>query len=139
MRYQTFLRKSTYRRYWIFVLTIFFSYYSIQAFINNKTIDLSITEVKEQNLRINEEIAFKNNFYQNYLRWEYSNYFLWHENWQLYQGERLLRIKQRLTPNDAIILQPNNLEGQDEQIQTPQESWRHFIRNRLPQLRFLNL
>lgn len=80
MRYQRFLRKSTYRRYGIFVATIFFSYYSIQAYINNQTIDTSIDTVRYDIDEINQEIAYLNNFYQQYLQTEYAPYFLGHEN-----------------------------------------------------------
>lgn len=134
MRYQSFLRKSTYRRYGIFILTIFFSYYSIQAIINNKTIDASIEEVRKNNHLIQEEIDFKTNFYQNYLKGEYASYFLWHENWQLYRSERIIKIKQRLTPFEETTLPER--EG-EERIRTPQESRQFFIANRLSELRTL--
>ena len=131
MRYQSFLRKSTYRRYGIFILTIFFSYYSIQAIINNKTIDASIEEVKLTNENIQEEIAFKTNFYQNYLKGEYASYFLGHENGQLYRDERIIKIKQRLTPFEETTL-PEREE--EDRVRTPQESWQFFIANRLSEL-----
>lgn len=134
MRYQRFLRKSTYRRYGIFILTIFFSYYSIQAIINNKTIDASIEEVKQNNDLVEEEIAFKTNFYQNYLKGEYASYFLGHENSQLYRWERILKIKQRATQLEEAALPER--EG-EERILTPQESRQIFINNRLSELKTL--
>ena len=56
MRYHQFLRLSTYRRYGIFVITILLSYTAIQAYMNNKTIDLSIEDVEQQAIDQQEEI-----------------------------------------------------------------------------------
>lgn len=136
MRYQSFLRKSTYWRYGVFILTIFFSYYSIQAFINNKTIDASIDEVKNNNESIRQEIAFKNNFYQNYLKGEYSSFFLGHENGQLYRSERIVRVKQRSLEDEETYLPEVDKEIDLTEL-SPQESRARFIERRLTPLKDL--
>jgi len=115
MRYQSFLRKSTYWRYGVFILTIFFSYYSIQAFINNKTID---------------------NFYQNYLKGEYSSFFLGHENGQLYRSERIVRVKQRSLEDEETYLPEVDKEIDLTEL-SPQESRARFIERRLTPLKDL--
>lgn len=136
MRYQSFLRKSTYRRYGIFILTILISYFSIQAIINNKTIDASIEEVKETNNDVAQEIAYKNNFYKNYLQGEYAPFFLGHENGQLYKYERIVRIKQRSQEDEEALL-PEVQKKEDLATLTPQDSWLIFIERRLHALKVL--
>lgn len=132
MRYQSFLRKSTYWRYGIFILTIFFSYYSIQAIINNNTIDASIDEVKQTNENIRQEISRKNNFYKNYLEWEYAPFFLGHENGQLYSRERIVRLKERKIDEEILLPDVEVVENLNEL--TPQESRNRFIQRRLTPL-----
>ena len=76
MRYHKFLRYSTYRRYGIFVLTVFFSWYGLQAWVNLKSIDTSIQQTREQVIDVDEHTAYLNNFYKPYLESEYAPYFL---------------------------------------------------------------
>lgn len=136
MRYQSFLRKSTYRRYGIFILTIFFSYYSIQAFINNQAIDESIKEVDINNNTIRDEIDYKNNFYKYYLEGEYAPYFLGHENGQLYRWERIVRIKQRRL-QDEMEAQTWKKKEENPSLRDPKRSRQHFIENKLKDLKIL--
>ncbi len=64
MRYHKFLRHSTYRRYGIFLITIFFSLYSIQVYVNNIGIDAQIAQVKKDIIDLEEESAFMEKFYK---------------------------------------------------------------------------
>ena len=84
MRYHQFLRRSTYRRYGIFVVTILMSYSAIQAYMNNQTIDLSIEDVRQQALDQEQEILWTQNYYLNYLATEYSREFSARESGQLF-------------------------------------------------------
>lgn len=128
MHYQKFLRKSTYRRYGIFIATIIFSYYSIQAFVNNKSIDASITTVKQDIVAIQEEIAYTQNFYKNYLTTEYAPFFLGHENGQIYGRERILRLTY-----PHLQEQPKPEPVSEKQLQrqmyiaSPREARRYFL------------
>lgn len=136
MNYRRFLRKTTYLRYGIFILTVFFSYYSIRAVSNNKTIDTSIAEVQQANARLEQEILFKQNFYKSYLEWEYAAYFLGHENWQLFPWEQIIRIKKPLTREEE---QQENLDLAEQMVDedllaTPQQSWRYFVEVSLSEL-----
>lgn len=138
MQYQKFLRKSTYRRYGIFIATIIFSYYSIQAYVNNKSIDVSIQNVQQDIVEIQEEIAYMNNFYKNYLETEYASYFLWHENGKIYGNERIVR----LTYPHMQQPQEEELVTETEQqkaiyIASPQESRHYFFEKNLSWLRRL--
>ena len=130
MNYRRFLRKTTYLRYWIFILTVFFSYYSIRAVSNNKTIDASIVAAQQANHELEQEILFKQNFYMNYLKSEYASYFLWHENGQLFPGEQIIRIKKSTLTQD-----PEPVEQiQEDLLATPQQSWKYFIEVSLSEL-----
>jgi len=102
MSYALFLRKSTYRRYGIFILTLFVSLYSIQARINYKSIQDSILQAQKDTVTIQKEIDFMQKRYKNYLQSKYAAYFLGHENGQLYQGESLIVIEQR-KPDETIV------------------------------------
>lgn len=112
MSYALFLRKSTYRRYGIFVLTLFVSLYSIQAWINYKNIQDSIIQAKKDTITIQEEIDFMNKRYKKYLESDYASYFLGHENGQLYRGESWVVLEYRrpdLTaePEESIAINEN--------------------------------
>lgn len=76
MSYALFLRKSTYRRYGIFVLTLFVSLYSIQAWINYKSIQDSILQAKKDIVTLQTEIDFMSRRYKSYLESDYAAYFL---------------------------------------------------------------
>lgn len=132
MRYHQFLRLSTYRRYGIFVVTILLSYTAIQAYMNNKTIDQSIEEVKQKAFDQQQEIYRTQNFYLNYTATEYAAYFLWHESGQLFAWERLLRLKTRAEDEeDSIISIDENTAWL-----TPQDAWKFFLKTRLEELWF---
>ena len=132
MRYHQFLRLSTYRRYGIFVVTILLSYTAIQAYMNNRTIDQSIAEVRQKARDQQEEIERTQKFYLNYTNTEYAAYFLWHESGQLYEWERLLRLKWRAeNEQDQIVNQE-----EDSLTLSPQDSWRFYLRTELDELGF---
>ena len=75
MRYHAFLRQSTYRRYGIFIVTILFSWYGIQAYINNKNIDIQMEEIENTIQDLDERTAYMEKFYANYLKSDYAPYF----------------------------------------------------------------
>ena len=131
MQYRKFLRKTTYLRYLIFILTVFFSYYSIRAVSNNRTIDASIAEVQQANEELEQEILFKQNFYKNYLESKYASYFLWHENGQLFDDEQIIRIRRPDRVDEAI---EENEQTQDDLLATPQQSRQYFINVSLSEL-----
>lgn len=134
MSYQEFLRKSTYRRYGIFIATIIFSYYTIQAYVNNKSIDVSIESVKEDIVNIEEEIAFMDKFYTNYLQTEYATYFLWHENWQIYWNERIIRFANDKEETDFWTYISQQEQPNEIYLATPRDSRNYFLESKLEEL-----
>lgn len=137
MAYRKFLRKSAYWRYGIFIATIVFIYYAIQASINMSTINASIDEVETANELLREEMAYKENFYKNYLEWEYAPYFLWHENAQLYENEQIIRLRERKPETVTQEQLPERELDENLKDLTPQESRWVFIERRLSPLKEL--
>lgn len=130
MRYHKFLRYSTYRRYGIFVLTVFFSWYGLQAWVNLKSIDSSIVQTKEEVIDLEEHTAYLEKFYKPYLESEYAPYFLWHENGSLWQNEYIVRLRHTVVNNEAIL--PEIEQKDSILLSTPQDSWHYFIEKKLP-------
>ncbi len=131
MRYHKFLRHSTYRRYGIFLVTIFFSLYSIQVYVNNIWIDAQIAQVKEDIIDLEEESAFMEKFYKWYLESEYASFFLWHENGTIYPEEKIVRLAYQVpqVENEVILPMPNEIAPIT--TSTPQEARNHFVKTRL--------
>ncbi len=139
MSYYAFLRNSTYWRYWIFIITLFLWLYTMQAWLNLKGIEDSIVQEKEEIKMIQEEIDYMERRYQNYLRSEYASYFLWHENWQLYNNERLVALEYRkpevIQQEVSIQIVPDTQEKKDDVTSlTPQQAWSTFLSTKLPLL-----
>ena len=130
MRYHRFLRYSTYRRYAIFILTVFFSWYGLQAWVNLQSIDNSIDQAKGDLAELDEHTAYLEKFYKNYLLSEYAPYFLGHENSTLYESEYIIRLRHPSDKDEAILPE---IEKKDSiLISTPQESWMYFIEQKMP-------
>ena len=134
MRYHRFLRHSTYRRYGIFILTIFFSWYGIQAWVNLKSIDTSILQAQENYENLIEKTDYMEKFYNPYLDSEYAPYFLGHENGSLYRREYIVRLKHAVPDNEEPIL-PEIEKKESILLSTPQQSWNYFIDQKLPFLK----
>ena len=131
MRYHKFLRHSTYRRYGIFIATLFFSLYAIQAYVNNQNIENQIRQVESQIHELESRNNYLNNFYTKYLETEYAPYFAWHENGIIYEGEYVIKLKHRIE-DDEVILPVQDEKKEAIIISTPQSSWRYFIEEKLP-------
>ena len=130
MRYHTFLRQSTYRRYGIFIVTVLFSWYGIQAYINNKNIDVQMEQVENTIQDLTQRTAYMNKFYSNYLQSEYAPYFAGHENGILYTRERIIRLKHKIVEEEVTL--PFSREQKEKIIlSTPQESRYYFIDQKL--------
>ena len=130
MRYHKFLRYSTYRRYAIFILTIFFSWYGLQAWVNLQSIDTSIQQTRAEVAELNEHTAYLEKFYKPYLESEYAPYFLGHENGSLWQGEFIVRLRHTVVDDEAIL--PEIEKKNTILLSTPEQSWHYFIEQKLP-------
>lgn len=111
----------------------------MQAWINYKSIQDSITQEKKQIIELQEEIDYMQRWYQEYLKSEYASYFLWHENGQLYAGERLVYLEYWKpdieTKEDTIMLVPTEEELQEEVnelVVSPEEAWMIFLQQKFP-------
>lgn len=100
--------------------------------MNNRTIDISIQDVQQQAIEQQNEIYWTEKFYLSYIDTEYAAYFLWHESGQLYDSERLLRLKYR-SPEEEPTANPSNENGLNL---SPQEARRYFLSNKLSELGF---
>ncbi len=114
----------------------------MQAWINYKSIQDSILQEKQQIIDLQEEIDYMQKWYQEYLESDYASYFLWHENGQLYDGERLVYLEY-WKPNvenkePSIVLVPTEEELAEQVnplIVSPEEAWALFIEEKLPVIR----
>lgn len=131
MRYHKFLRHSAYRRYGIFIVSIFFSLYSIQVYVNNISIDNQIEKVQQDIIDLEEERAFMDKFYKGYLTSDYASFFLGHENGTIYPSERIVRLAYQVPTEAKNTFLPELDDRAPFTISTPQEARNHFIQTRL--------
>lgn len=97
---------------------------SIKTYTNYHTIIEAIEDVNVNIKNIEDEIAYSNNFLKAYLDSEYADYFLAHKSNILFNWERIIRFL-------APIEEKEELSQKDPKlIQTPQESWQHFIKSK---------
>lgn len=135
MHYQKYLRQSTYRRYGIFICTIIFFYSGIQSYLNNISIEYSITQAKQWRIDAQEKISYLEKFYSPYLASPKAVYFLSHENWSLYKNERIVRIKYKIIDTASAEQLPLQLNAKAITLSTPQESRQYFITTKLEELK----
>lgn len=126
MRYQQFIRYSVYIRYGVFFLTLFFAIIGIQAYMNNKNLQASIEQVRDNIVSMQHNNAYHQVFYLRYLNSEYAPYFYGHENGLLYENERAIRFTHRIhEPPAQIITTP--VPDTPIYLSTPQASREHFF------------
>jgi hypothetical protein len=111
----------------------------MQAWLNLKGIEDSIVQEKEEIKMIQEEIDYMERRYQNYLRSDYASYFLWHENGQLYENERLVSLeywKPEVSQQEASIQIVPDIQQQKNDVTTllPPQAWSIFLSTKLPLL-----
>lgn len=128
--YHQFLRKSIYRRYGIFFVTLFFMISSIKAYMNNTNIETSIIQVKENIVAAQQKNLYLERFYKPYLTSSYSSYFYGHENGILHEGEKNLHFKHRIPEEQAVSVQ-EQLPHQPLDLSTPQAAWHHFRQTKI--------
>lgn len=109
------------------VIAIMAMIVAVKTYINYATIKDAIVDANHDIQNENEKIAYSNSFLKPYLSSEYADYFQAHENNILFYGEYIVRFdsaKENKAPKDAKI-KKNNV------INTPQASWRYFIKSKL--------
>jgi hypothetical protein len=98
-----------------------------RTYINYNTIIEAIEKVEDDIKMVEDEIAYSEDFLKQYLDSEYAEYFLAHKSNILFDGEYIVRF-QSLTQEDKI--KDNNTKN-DNLIETPQQSRKHFIKSKL--------
>ncbi len=102
--------------------------------------EVAITEINDEIVNTKDEIAFISNFERPYLESEWADYYLWHENWVVYNGEWVIRLRNRekiLADNEDDILSLQKKEEDMIVISSPEESWFYFIHDKLKPLKDL--
>lgn len=131
---QALLRRYPNRiKYGILILDIFAMIIAIKTYVNYVSIETAIADaVIEQQTRT-DELNFTQNFLVNYEKSDYARYFLEHENNMLLKNEYIIKFeemyqKQRTnTWNTATSF----VDYQDKNVNSPQESWKKFILDKI--------
>ena len=101
---------------------------AIQIYMNYITIIENTESIKIQNARVQEEIAYINNFQMKYLDSDHAKFFLSHENNILKDGETVVAFKgieKEISPEEiAIQNQPS-----------PRDEWKEYIHEKLEKAR----
>lgn len=99
--------------------------------------EVAITEIQDDIVETRDEINFIKNFENPYLYSERADYYLWHENWIVYDWEWVIRLRNRdklLDTLDNDILQMQRDEKDLVIISSPEESRYYFIEDKLKPL-----
>ena len=88
--------------------------------MNYLAIEVSIENVNQETQQITQRKLYEENFLIPYEQSEYAQYFLRHENNILFPWEFIVRFE---AENVASVSETD----QEDRIQTPQESRRHFF------------
>ncbi len=106
---------------------------------------VSIQDIRDQIEIEKDETNFIQNFERPYLDSERAPYYLWHENWVLYDGERVVRLREKRTIVDQDPTQPDQIRALQQQeddlikISSPEESRHYFINDKLSPLKDLGI
>lgn len=101
---------------------------AVRTYINYSTIKDAIINVEYNIDYVEEEIAYTNKFLKKYLDSEYADYFLAHKNNILFYGEYIVRFESPKENNDT---QNDDKQENNNIIDTPQKSRKHFIKSKL--------
>jgi len=107
-------------KYWLWIITLFAMLVSIRTYMNYLAIEVSIENVNQETQQITQRKLYEENFLIPYEQSEYAQYFLRHENNILFPWEFIVRFE---AENVASVSETD----QEDSIQTPQESRRHFF------------
>lgn len=113
---------------WWLILAIIAMIMAIRTYINYTTIKDAIVNVGHNIDYVEEEIAYTNKFLKKYLDSEYADYFLAHKNNILFYGEYIVRFE---SPKEIDNIQQDSKQENNNIIDTPQKSRKHFIKSKL--------
>lgn len=103
------LQYSTWIKYGLILTNFLLMIVAIKVFINYATITENIEEVEQQQQRVEDQIAFVENFQLKYLDSDHAQYFLYHENTLLFPGEKIVAFEKKI-PEIPIESQENSIK-----------------------------
>ncbi len=116
-------------RYLLFFLTLFFMIFTVKVYINNFNIESSIDNIKLQVQNYKEKTAFLEKFYKNYLSWDKSNFFSYHEENIPLSNEYIVKFKEKEASKSE---KSEEKEKKDiVNVSDPKDAWRYFLKNKL--------
>jgi len=99
----------------------------------------SITTIKDEIAVIEEETQYMDNFKIPYLESERAPYFLGHENGVLYEGEYVIRLRQKKILKDDTAQDIQQRINDPVLISSPKESRHHFFADKLSELEMIGI
>jgi len=122
-----------------------FAFWWVKAHLNRQNMLISIQDIRDNIDETKEETAFIQNFEKPFLESDRAPYYLWHENGVLYDGERVVRLRNKANiPPENLNLPDEILAIQQQEedlikISSPEESRHFFINDKLSPLKDLGL
>ena len=105
---------------WFFIASLVFMLMAIQIYMNYVTIIESTETIKKQNIKVQEEIDYINNYQLKYLDSNHAKNFLAHENNILKDGETVIDFQWIKTEEKQEII-----EVQKED--SPRDEWKQYF------------
>ncbi len=121
-------------KYGILILDIFAMMFAIKTYVNYISIETAIENATIDQQNQTDELAFTQNFLVNYEKSEYAKYFLEHENNMLLNDEYIIKFEamsQKQQVDTWSITTPYTNVQNSNTINSPQESWKKFIGDKL--------
>lgn len=132
MKYKDFKKYSFYLRYWLFFITLFIAVFSIKEYLNHIQLEEAMLNRQIERDELMDEKLFMEKFQDNYLKSDYVNMFMRHENNILTEWEYKIKIVQKDIIDNEAIEKINDLEiiEQSVSLNTPQESRIFFLQDK---------
>lgn len=130
---RTLLRKYPNRiKYGILILDIFAMIIAIKTYVNYVSIETAIEDATIEQQDKTNELNFTQNFLVNYEKSDYAKYFLEHENNMLLGDEYIIKFEAMYQKQQAETwVTTPFVDYQDKSINSPQESWKKFILDKI--------
>ena len=131
---QALLRKYPNRiKYGLIFLDFFAMMFAIKTYVNYVSIETAIQDATIQQQQQTDQLNFTQNFLVNYEKSEYAKYFLEHENNMLLQNEYIIKFEEmyQKQQTNTWTTTPNYTDYEDNNVNSPQESWKKFILDRI--------
>lgn len=122
-------------KYGILILDIFAMIIAIRTYVNYISIETAIEDATMEQQDKSQELSFTKNFLVDYERSEYARYFLEHENNMLLNGEYIIKFEEMYQKQQNATWSTSSVspyvDYEDRNVNSPQESWKKFILERI--------